>query len=131
MWLLVQDVSQNALGLTRRGLWEGSVAIPSPREHVDFGKRFILLTRHFCILLLSHGFGRCLLMLQCLVDCDAHCLVVVLLHLERFHDVVKFGAKDYGDTLHLFVHVFRAADLASSITLGRLCQQPCDNGCGH
>ena len=87
--------------------------------------------RHFCILLLSQCLGCRLLMLQCLVDSTPHCFVVVMLDVERFDSVVDFGAKDRSDSLHLFVHVFRSADLAGCVTLGCPRQDTSDDVRAH
>ena len=70
-------------------------------------------------------------MVKCLVHSDPHCFVVALLDVKRFDGVVKFGATDRSDTLHLCVHVFWPADLAICVTLSRPCQHPPDDGRGH
>ena len=65
------------------------------------------------------------------MDSNSECFVLVWLDVERFDRVVKFGSKDRSDALHLFVHVFRSADLAGCVTFSRPRQNSLDDGRGH
>ena len=51
--------------------------------------------------------------------------------MERLDRFVKFSSNDRSDALHLFVHIFRSADLVGCVTFHRSRQNSLDDALGH